>query len=423
MGTVPNKQITQTEKIGKILYCLQWFPAVSETFILREILELQRQGEEIDVFSLTSSPDSIIHSEYSQFKGIVIQPVMGCMKQLRAHIFWLSRKADIYFSILFVIITKLFHYKSFTQSIKVFFKIIPLAYRLKDSNYRHIHAHFGKAPATGAWILSNLLDIPFSFTLHAVDVFLPDRLLVQKVSDAKFVAVISNFNIGYLKNRFRNIDSSKFHVVRCGINLDEFVFSQANKVNMPAKLLSVGRMVETKGFRDLLNAVAIIKQKGININLKIIGGGEKLDEFKALSIKLGISDMVSFTGSLEQNEVKNAMKESDLFVLPCSVNEIGDRDGIPVVLMESLALGIPTISTEISGIPELVKNNDTGLLVPQKNPELLANAIMLYLNNQDLRKQLPVNGRKLVEEEYNIEKNAFKLRELIVKKMGTVPNK
>ncbi len=402
-------------KNAKILYLLHWFPALSETFILREILELQKSGESVDVASLNPPPDKITHPEVGQFDGEIHIPRDGFSYTLSAHFHWLSSFPEIYFPILFAILSKIIHPKTVTVSLRVFCKVIRLAYALRDSDYKHIHAHFGTAPATGAWILGKLLDIPFSFTLHAVGVFLPDRLLVRKVADSKFVAVISNFNISYLKKRFPKIDESKFNVVRCGIRPDDFEFRQVEASNNPPVVLSVGRMVETKGFRDLIYAAKLLHEKDKIVELVLVGGGDKFEEFRKLASELGIRELVKFTGPLPQNEVREIMMHADLFVLAASVDERGDRDGIPVVLMESLAFGIPTISTEVSGIPELIVNFDTGLLVPEKNPKALADAMLLYMYERDLRKRLPLAGRKLVETSFNVEINASILKDLIEK--------
>ncbi|MFH1514100.1 MAG: glycosyltransferase [bacterium] len=402
-----------SDKKGKILYLLHWFPAISETFILREILEFQKHGEVVDVARLNQSPDKITHSEVEKFDGEIFDPKKGFIHVLSAHFFWLTSSPEIYFPVLFTIVSKISHPKTVTVSLRAFCKAVRIAWQLKDSDYRHIHAHFGNAPATGAWILAKFLNAPFSFTLHAVGVFLPDKLLVRKVADSKFVGVISQFNINYLKERFPDIDSEKFKIVRCGICPDEFEFSLADKLNQPAKVLSVGRMVETKGFRDLIHAVKKLKNDGKPVELTLIGGGEKLDEFRKLASDLEIADLVKFTGPLPQNDVRDAMLNCDLFVLAASVSPKGDRDGIPVVLMESLAFGIPTISTEVSGIPELIKNFETGLLVPEKNPDALSDAMMLLINELGLRKRLSHTGRKLVEEQFNVEKNASTLLSLI----------
>jgi colanic acid/amylovoran biosynthesis glycosyltransferase len=391
---------------GKILYLLHWFPAISETFILREIITLQNQGESIDIFSMNPSPDKIEHSEVEQFKGRLVTYKSGFISCLGTHLYWIIKSPVKYFGILWLILSKISHSKTVTVSMRSFSKGLHFARFIKESEYRHIHAHFGNAPATCAWVIGSLLSIPFSFTLHAVDVFLPDMLLVKKVQDAKFVAAISNFNIKYLSERFQNIDTGKITLVRCGIKPGEFRFRSASGVSKPVRLLSIGRMVETKGFRDLLDALKLLLKTRFDYQLTIIGGGEKLSEFKQYASDSGISDKVIFTGPLPQNDVRKHMENADIFVLACLVNEKGDRDGIPVVLMEALAMGIPTISTDVSGIPELVKNFDTGLVVPEKNPQALSDAILLFASENDLRKRLSVNGRRLVEEEFNIEKNA-----------------
>ena len=400
---------------GKILYCLHWFPALSETFILRELIEMQNQGQEIDICAFNPPPDEISHPDVEKFKGRLYEDTYGFFKGLNAHLYWLTSYPEVYLPVLWHIITKIYHLKTFTVSLRMFWKAVSQAHRFRESGYFHIHAHFGNAPATAAWIMGKLLKIPMSFTLHGVGVFSPDRLLPRKVSDSKFTAIISNYNIKHLKKRFPQIDEDKFHVVRCGVNPDGFTFKKTTEITGIPQILSVGRMVETKGFKYLIDAVKILTGSGKKLHLRIIGGGDLLEVHKKQVSELGLDDIVTFTGPVTQDQVYSSMMESDLFVLAACESSEGDMEGIPVVLMESLAFGIPTISTEFTGIPELVMNFDTGLLVPPADSKSLADAMLLYLSETDLRSRLPSKGRRLVEEHFNVKKSVTALINLIRK--------
>lgn len=397
---------------GKILYWLHWFPAISETFILREILELQNLGEELDIFAVNRSPDKISHPEVSLFKGKVFNPQASVIHYLNAHLYWIGNKPSVYFGFIFTILASFGHLKTFTVSMRVFCKAVYGAYILRGQNYRHIHSHFGNAPSTGAWIVSKLLDVPFSMTTHAIDIFIPDKLLERKMLDSKFVATISDFNMGYLLTKYKSLNAEKVKIIRCGLNLSEFKFREPSPAGSPSKIVSVGRFVEKKGFDYLIRAIKIILNTGKKVELTIIGGGALMTELQNLVDELGIKQNVKLVGALSNDEVKRIMGDADMFVLASVMDSRGDMDGIPVVLMESLALGVPSISTEISGIPELIKPFETGLLVPQKDSKSLADAIRLYLAENDLRKRLVPAGRRLVESEYNISKNTKKLSEL-----------
>lgn len=398
---------------SKILYWLHWFPSVSETFILREILEMQKLGEEIDVFAVNPSPDNIVHPEFSQFMGQIFRPPSDFLSHLKSHLFWIQNKPSIYLKILGKIFKSIKHRKTFTVSLKVFCIATRGAYSLRNKKYKHIHSHFGNAPATGAWIVSKFLGIPFSITTHAVDIFIPDILLEQKINDSKFTATISEYNRNYLLNKYRINDESKIQIIRCGINPDEFPYKAAETSKIPPVIVSAGRLVSKKGFEYLIKAMKILINSNRKAELIIIGGGEKYNELKSLVDKLGLETVVHFKGAMPNDEVKKIIQNSDLFVLACFQDSRGDMDGIPVVLMEALALGVPAISTELSGIPELIKPFETGLLVPPKDSKALADAITLLLNEKDLRKRLSQGGRKLVVDEFNIAKNSRKLRDLI----------
>jgi glycosyltransferase involved in cell wall biosynthesis len=265
-------------------------------------------------------------------------------------------------------------------------------------------------------IISKLIGISFSFTAHANDIFADQILLKEKIYSAKFIITISNFNKRFL-NRIipQHNTSSKIHIVRCGIDTLKFSASKVCTVKHKPIILSIGRLVEKKGYPYLIKACKILVDKNIDFQCIIIGDGPQKNYLKKLIGVNHLSQFVTLAGVIFQEKIINFLNKIDIFVLPCIQSADNDMDGIPVVLMEAMAMKIPVISTHISGIPELIKNMETGLLVPPKNEKALAEGIKFLKENIDLRKKLGDAGRKWVIENYEITKNTDKLYEVYKK--------
>jgi len=387
-----------------LLYVVSLYPCWSETFIVREMKYFKEQGVNIDVLSLRGNTEEFVQENdiksvntviytkgvFSQFvsllKYFILHPILILTWFLKNIVsFWHSP------------ITLLKNISTILRTLSVIQEI---------DHIDHIHAHWATYPSTAAMLISQLTGKAFSFTSHAHDIFLENHFIKDKVNASKFSVTISNFNVSLL-NKLKGIDSSKIKVVHCAIDLDEYLIENCNK---EFNILAVGRFDEIKGCKYLIDAISILRSKNISISCNIVGSGELRDELMAQTNNLDLNDNVIFHSAKPQNEIRNLMQKSDMFVLPSIKTSSGNMDGIPVVLMESMALGTPVISTYVSGIPELIKNEINGFLVEQKNAAQLADAIDMVLKMGDAEKQeLIKNARKTIESDFNINVEANKL--------------
>ena len=292
-----------------------------------------------------------------------------------------------------------------------FFVASNLARILKKNGVRRIHAHFAHVPTDIAMYASRLCGIPFGFTAHANDLFERGWLIREKVARADFAVAISEYNRNFMVGR--GADGKRIRIVRCGVDSKEISakFSEKTEHALPV-IGSLGRLVEKKGMDVLIAALGRLKEDGLEFRLEIAGDGPLTEELKRLSEHAGIAERTRFKGAIRHDDVFEWLRTLDLFALACKEDRSGDRDGIPVVLMEAMAAGIPAISTRISGIPELIEDGRTGLLAAPGDPESLADKIAFFLRNPTETSAMARNARKRICEEFDTDANARKLGRL-----------
>jgi glycosyltransferase involved in cell wall biosynthesis len=277
----------------------------------------------------------------------------------------------------------------------------------------HIHAHFANHPAAAGTIITQLTGIPFSFTAHGSDLHKERRMLRQKVEASAFVAAISQYNQAMIVRECGEHVRGKVHVLHCGIDPAMFVPARHEHREGPLRIITVGSLIEVKGHRHLIEACAILRRRGIDVECTFIGEGKLRRKLEKLANRLGVGTVVRFLGGKPRQEVARMLQESDLAVLTSVQTKDGKREGIPVVLMEAMASGLPVVASWISGVPELVDNGRTGLLVPPRDPGGIANAIERLSRDPALRKEMGAAGREKILREFAVERNARLLLETI----------
>jgi colanic acid/amylovoran biosynthesis glycosyltransferase len=293
-----------------------------------------------------------------------------------------------------------------------YFYAATLAKQLKKAKIQHLHVHFAHIPTDIAMYATPMAGIGFSVQAHANDLFERGWLLKEKVSRSVFFATISEFNQRFLENL--QADPTKIKIVRCGVDQNWQPPVKPSKHNHVFTIGTVGRLVEKKGIDTLINAVSHLIKDGRNICIKIAGNGPLETELKQQATSLGLSeDQLQFLGALPHDEVANFIIGLDVFVLPCKKDRQGDMDGIPVVLMEAMLCEVPVISTSLSGIPELVMNNLSGLTVQPENAVELGEAICQLMDREETRLRLISGAKQRVENEFLLNKNVEKLLILI----------
>lgn len=394
-----------------IVYIAPEIPGLSSTFVYNEIFVLTRNGENVLPYT--------IHKNIANPQTESLRKLKAETRRLYGQGLWSCVKGN-----LFCLLTYRTQYlKTFVRAtgdalinlsrpqimLGIFYRFFIAGSLAKDIHNRsvdHIHAHFVHFPGDIAMYAGGITSIPFSLTAHANDIFCNFWLLKQKTRRAAFIATISEYNKRYLAEL--GCDVSKVEIVRCGVSYPELP-AESNTESTGNRIGFIGRLVEKKGLELLIRACAVLRDEKFPFVLEVVGGGPLEAKMKELTEQLGLGDSISFLGGLPNDQVMPWLASLDAFVLPCVEDSDGDVDGIPVALMEAMVLKVPVISTRLSGIPELVVDNDTGLLANPNDVEGLARRIQLLFTQEELRESCIENAFKHVTTEFDAAKNALRL--------------
>ena len=397
----------------ELAYLSRILPIISETFVVREIAALRSLGARIKIFSLFPPEDQASHPEVPELDQeveVLLQPAKSAFWW--AHLFFLFRYPRRYWHCLSRYVLLAPESWRNRRRCLAFFAVAPYAARcLMRAGVRHLHAHFGNAAASVAMPAAKLAGISFSFTVHAYDIFIDKLLLPAKLEAAAFVASISLFNIDYLRQQYPAAAArARLELVRNGIDPGRF-HPGSHPPGVPPQIIAVGRLVETKGFHDLVMACDRLRQEGLACKCLIVGEGPEGDRLQKMVADLKLEDRVELLGQLQPEELLPYFQRADFLAMPACVRN-NDQDGIPTVLMEAMAMEIPVVATRVSGIPELVKDGETGLLVNPDDHEALAAALARLLADRELARRLAAAGRARVLSEFNLQRSAARLLEL-----------
>ena len=387
-------------------FILKGYPRISESFISNEILLLEKHGFSIHIFSMRHPREDFCHDSVKQIKASVDylpSSILLFLPGLIYHNVLLAIKRPfLYIKSLRIAFRRFLRtYKSAT--LKHLLQAGYLVHRfLPDKQVEHLHAHFAHSPTSVAMFASHLSGLPFSFTAHAKDIYTSHkRQLREKISLARFVVTCTGYNQKYLTN----ISQDKVYPIhRIYHGIDTTLFSPNNsrsKLSPPYRILTVARLAPKKGLPTVLKAIQHLVNMGFSIRHTLIGDGDDRDEILSLIQKLNLQDVCQWIGSQPHEVVLEQYNQADLFVLGCEIAENGDRDGIPNVFLESMAMGVPVVATKISAIPELIIDGKTGLLVPAGSPKKMAQAMARLLTENDLRDKIITEGKDLVNQRFN----------------------
>jgi glycosyltransferase involved in cell wall biosynthesis len=396
----------------KITYLTSKFPLLSETFIYEELLALKKLGHQVDLFAFYNTGETS-HAYTRELEPVVkYLPDIFSIEHLRARVFFLRTETKKVRAALGEIIRENWRSpKLLGKSLYAYSKGIMLAYQLQEDPPDHLHAHWATMPTTAVDIAGRMLGIPFSFTSHAWDIYKEPLMLLTKYQRAAFGVTISDYNKRFLSEQYPQA-GEKTIVVRCGVNLNRFKYSAFISDMHPPTVLFVGRLQEKKGARVLIEASSRLKKGGFAFQCVIVGGGPLQGALEKQAQQLDLSDEVLFTGGLDQESLQAYWQTASVFVLPSVVASNNDRDGIPVALMEAMAIGIPVISTTVSGIPELIEDHTSGLLVPPGDSDALAEAIAQILSDKEQARVYSRRARQKIERDYDISFNAMQKAKL-----------
>jgi glycosyltransferase involved in cell wall biosynthesis len=383
----------------RVAYVVKRYPRFSETFIVNEILAHESAGLSIDIFSLRPPVDTHFQDLISRVRAPLTYLSDG---QVKAAELWDSMRG---------IKGKIAHFENGIEralthdSVLDVYCGLKLARQCVERGITHIHSHFASSPASVAQIASNMTGIPFSITAHAKDIFhesVDEADLERKLEEASVTFTVSEFNLAFLRERYP-IAARRVIRLYNGMHLKDFPYHSPE--DRKPMIVAVGRFVEKKGFADLVLACSILRDRNIPFECQLIGGGELEHSLAQQIDRLKLSHCVHLLGPQPQNIVKKMVTEAAVLAAPCVHGEDGNRDGLPTVLLESMALGTPCISTAVTGIPEVVRNGDTGEIVAEHAPHELANSLERLLADSRLRCKYSQAARQRIEEEFDIECN------------------
>jgi glycosyltransferase involved in cell wall biosynthesis len=399
----------------RVGYVVKRYPRYSETFVVREILAHEAAGTEIEIFSMRPPDDGHFQDLIARVRGRVnylYMPAEGLVPEplaaatLTAAHFWKAlHEAGQVLPDVWTCYAELCG-----EEARYIYQAVQLAREVRRKNLHHVHAPFASEAATVARLAGRLAGVPYSFTARAKDIFhksVRDDDLRRKLGDAAGVITISDYHLEYLRSTYGPL-AARVQRIYNGLDLEEF--SYLAPVDRPPVIVAVGRLVEKKGFDDLIDACALLVEHGRLFRCRIIGAGALRPALQAQIERLRLQCRVELTGPVPQGEVIKEMRNAALLAVPCIIGADGDRDGLPNVIQEALALGTPVISTDVTGIPEVVRNGETGLQVPQHDVAALAAAMERLLGDAALRVRLAAAARRLIEAEFNIHHNAARRR-------------
>lgn len=406
----------------KIAYIAPELGTLTSTFVYREVEALRKRGYEVATFSTMRPMERVVSEEakrvvaetdylYDRSRGRIVSEAVAELGRNPGA--WLRTFGEA------LVDAATARVPEPIDRVKLLWQFMAgavLAGRLRAAGVQHLHAHFAHVPTTIAMYGAMIAGIPFSFTCHANDIFERGTALKQKVNRSRFTACISDFNRHYLTHLGCN--PKRMHIVRCAINLDDYAFEPPRPPDGPTRIFSVGRLVEKKGIFYLLEAASMLRERGHEILVRVAGDGPLYDDLRGTVAKRAMGSYFELMGSQPQERIRELMREADLFVLPCVVAKSGDRDGIPVALMEAMAMGVPVVSTTVSGIPELIQHEVSGMLAEPEDSSNLAEMTSRLIANPDLAAACARAARETMERDFEEGLNAGRLAALIEGRPG-----
>jgi glycosyltransferase involved in cell wall biosynthesis len=286
---------------------------------------------------------------------------------------------------------------------------------MQKNHIEHIHAHFASHPAAAAFVIHRLTGLPYSFTAHGSDIHRDQSMLAEKTAEAAFVVPISRFNSEVILKASGGKYAEKMRIVHCGVDTNRFKPNGSRSSGQETlRVLCIGTLHEVKGQTHLIEAGKILKEKGVDFALHFIGDGPDQPQLEQQVRDAQLTERVFFHGRLNQNEVMEFLHQSDVLVAPSVPSKDGRREGIPVVLMEAMACGLPVVSSRLSGIPEIVEHGVNGLLTEPGDARAIADAIDCLGADASLREQFGGEGRRKVEQEFDLSTNSLRLSHLFM---------
>lgn len=400
-------------RLPRTAYVLLWFPLSSETFIFREVQRLAALGLPVRVYTMYGKRFSGLSDEMQQCPLPVMRlGVRSVFRILGAFFRALGRDpGEVRQLMREGLLRRMRNLEALGENMWCFLAGFLLAEQARRDQVELLHSAWGNGCATAVWVASRVSGIPFAFTGRAGDIYPEDGILREKCRDALFIRTNNLANVPWLQSFCPADEQDKVHVVYNGLTLARRTECEM-PFTPPYRLLAVGRFCRTKGFPELLTMMARLRREGLPVRLTLVGDGGWRRKLHALRRRLRLEDVVDMPGFVPNDRIREYMRSHDMLVVPSVVHANGDRDGIPNVIMEALSCRMPVVATDVCGIREVIVDGITGLLVPQRDPAALADAVRRMLDDRQAAQRMAETGRERVLAMFDSEKNIRQLADL-----------
>lgn len=400
----------------RVAYLMSRFPKLSETFVVTEILGVESEGIEVEIFPLIHEREQLQQPAAAPLvERARFQPVMS-LRILASAIAWLVESPRQLLATVVEAFRGVWGSRSFVFGlVGLLPKTLHNARVMRELGVSHVHAHFAHHPALAALVIHRLTGIPFSFTGHGHDIQVDRRMLCHKIEVADFAVAVSEFNRGLMVDGCPAL-ADRVTVVHTGVDPEALAPAPATswaEEQWPSgpralRVLAVGRLQPVKGHHVLLDAVARLRSWDVPVQAMIVGDGPRRSALEERSAELALGEQLRLAGPLPHHQVIDLMRSADVVALPSVRTEDGRVEGIPVVLMEAMSLGVPVVASDLPGVRELVTTDDEGVRFPMDDADALAEALR-QLTDDDERHRVGENGRHRIIEAFDARSSAREL--------------
>lgn len=393
---------------GTVAYVMSRFPKLTETFVLYEMVAVEELGWRVQLYPLLREREQVVHAEARPFIDRAHYLPFLSPAILASQWYWLRRRPRAYLAALFAVLRHTFGSRNFLLGgIGIFPKVAHAARQMREGAIDHIHCHFANHPALAGFVIHRLTGIPFSFAAHGSDLHVDRHMLCQKLDEAAFAVTISRDNRALMASTCPAL-KDKVTVIHCGVDTTVFrPAARGDRQNL--EIVCIGSLHAVKGQAHLIDALALLDARGVEFGCRFVGEGKDRAALEERIAAAGLSDRVSLVGGLTRRAIAALLADADVLVAPSVPTPGGKREGIPVVLMEAMSAGVAVVASRLSGIPELVEDGRTGILVTPGDAAGIAAALVQLQADPELRARLGRAAREKVIGEFDVRRNAARL--------------
>jgi glycosyltransferase involved in cell wall biosynthesis len=417
MPNLTSTQIARPQNSGtaKVAHIVSAFPTVEETFVLYEMIEMEKLGITSELFPLRRLRGKITHPEAGQWiQRAHYRPFLS-WRVLRAQWHFIRRDLTGYSKLWAEMLRAAWGSADyFFGTMVIFPKTVLCAKEMVEQGITHVHAQFASHAATAALIIHRLTGIPFSFTARGTDVQVYRQMLKEKIEAAQSVVAVSSDNKNIMAAECGPSMRQKIRVIHGGVDVERLAPRNDKRAGGPFRILCVARFEEVKGHAYLVEACRLLRVRGVAFECRLVGDGELVDKIKKQVEKAKLGDAIHLLGWRAYPDVVQELRHADVVVLPTAPTANGKREGSPTVLKEAMSSGLPVVASPVGGIPEIVENEQTGLLVTPRDASALADALQRLVGDNALRERLGRAAREKVVRDFNLRTNTVVRAELFL---------